>query len=55
VDRRRANRLIVPVCRDCGSDQTRIISRQEYSLYITCAKCGLVWGIPRPDDVTEPF
>jgi hypothetical protein len=54
-DRRKANRLIVPPCRDCGSDRTRIVSRLEYSLYITCANCGLVWGVPRPEDMGEPL
>jgi hypothetical protein len=45
----------VPPCRDCGSDQTHIVARMEYALYISCGRCGLVWGIRKPDQPIDPF
>jgi Zn ribbon nucleic-acid-binding protein len=48
TNRRRANRLTVPRCPHCHSDETSIVLREQYVMYARCAPCGHVWPVARP-------
>lgn len=47
ADRRR-QRLELPPCPECSSDDVRVMTRTDYVVYIRCEQCLHLWSVPKP-------
>jgi hypothetical protein len=45
---RRRNRLKLPPCPDCGSEDVRVNLRVDYALYLMCNRCIRIYSVPKP-------